>query len=272
MPFRSAICCDKPGGLVAVAGIENRAAEDRAHHRQVFEGHLRRAVFANRDAGVRTAEADVGARNGRHADKVVGAGEEGGEGRGKGNLVPHAHAHGCRDQLLLGDVLLEEAVGEGFFELFGVGRVTDLAVQGYDIRIGRADGHKRVAIGLARGNAFLAIIRRQLQRFLLAGRGRFAALVGFLHREGFAARIMQLAKGLFLLLFAESLAVPAFFVLEEGNAFALHGFGNDDGRLAAGLYSLREGVVDFIVIVPIDDDGVAAKAADTCFVGLGVPA
>jgi hypothetical protein len=38
---------DKLGGLVWVAGVEHRAAVDRAHHCEVLERHLRGAVLAN---------------------------------------------------------------------------------------------------------------------------------------------------------------------------------------------------------------------------------
>ena len=90
---------------------------DGAHHRQVFQRHLGRAVGADRHAGVGAAEAQVGAGDRRHADEVVGAAQEGGEGGGEGYIVAHLHADRGGDQLLFGDEHLEEAIGIGLAEV-----------------------------------------------------------------------------------------------------------------------------------------------------------
>src|SRR5207245_10658766 len=47
---------NEPRCLVRVARVEDRAAVNRAHHREVLEGHLRRTILADRDAGVRPAQ------------------------------------------------------------------------------------------------------------------------------------------------------------------------------------------------------------------------
>src|SRR5215470_15798230 len=57
-------------------------ASSGPHHREVFQGHLRWAVGADFGPGVGAAQPDVRLRDGRHADEVVGAGEERGEGGG----------------------------------------------------------------------------------------------------------------------------------------------------------------------------------------------
>src|SRR5205823_330199 len=57
----------QPRGLVRVARVEDRAAVDRAHHREVLEGHLRRTVLPDGDAGVRATQADARTRDRRHA-------------------------------------------------------------------------------------------------------------------------------------------------------------------------------------------------------------
>src|SRR6266700_4601013 len=73
------------GGLIWIRGIENGAAKDGAEHSKIFEGHLRRAILTDRDTGMGTDKANVGTRDGGHTNKVVGAREESGKGRGKGN-------------------------------------------------------------------------------------------------------------------------------------------------------------------------------------------
>ena len=99
--------------LVRVARVEHGGAVDGAHHREVLERHLRRPVLADRDAGVRAAEPDVRPADRGHADEVVGAGQEGREGRGERHPAAHLQPDRGRDHLLLGDVHLEVALGMG---------------------------------------------------------------------------------------------------------------------------------------------------------------
>ena len=61
---------DQPLGADRVARIEHRDVRLRAHHRQIFERHLRRSVLANRHAGVRPGHLDVQVADRRHADEV----------------------------------------------------------------------------------------------------------------------------------------------------------------------------------------------------------
>ena len=120
-----------------VARVQDRGAVHGPHHREVFQGHLRRAVGTDLDPGVGAAQADVRRGDGRHPDEVVGAGEERGEGGGEGDVPAHGQADGGRDELLLGDEHLEVALGIRLGELLGVGGVAHLAVEGDDIARGR---------------------------------------------------------------------------------------------------------------------------------------
>src|SRR5579884_4068889 len=86
--------------LVGIRWIDNGAAIHGAHHRQIFQRHLGRAVFTDGDASMRATETDIRPRDGGHADEVIGAAEESCEGRGKRNLAAHAHTYGCRNKLL----------------------------------------------------------------------------------------------------------------------------------------------------------------------------
>ena len=141
-PFALGHGGDELRGLVGVARVEHGAAADRAHHRQVLEGHLGRAVLADGDAGVRPADRDRRAADGGHADEVVGAREEGGERGGERLPAAHLHPDGGGDELLLGDVHLEEALGVSLGEDLGVGRVRDLAVEGHDLAVARRQGQR----------------------------------------------------------------------------------------------------------------------------------
>ena len=95
----------------------------------VLERHLRRAVLADRHAGVRAAERERRAADRRHADEVVGAREEGGERRGERPPADGLEPDRGRDHLLLGDVHLEVAIRVRLREDLRVRRVRDLAVE-----------------------------------------------------------------------------------------------------------------------------------------------
>src|SRR6266702_6415152 len=99
--------------LVGITGIEYRATKDGTHHRKVLQRHLRRAIFTNRDTGVGTTETNIGTGDRSHTDEVIGTSEERREGRGKRNLLAHAHTDGSRHHLLLGNILLKVAIGVG---------------------------------------------------------------------------------------------------------------------------------------------------------------
>ena len=67
---------------------------------------------------------------------------------------------GGRDQLLLGDVHLEVALGDVLCELFGVGRVAHLAVERDDVAARLAQRDQRVAVRLAGRDLVADVVRR----------------------------------------------------------------------------------------------------------------
>src|SRR5437016_1135922 len=83
---------------------------------------------------------------------------------------------------------------------------------------------------------------------------------------------MQFLQGLIFFILGNRLAMPALLVLKEGDALALLGFGDDHRRLAFGLKRLGVGLVDLLVVVAINFDGMPAKGLRTGRVGRCVPA
>ena len=153
---------DELGRLVGVGGVQHRRAVHGTERGDVLERHLRRAVLADRDAGVRAGQADVRPRDRRHADEVVGAREERGERRGERHPAAHLHADRRGDHLLLGDEHLEVAVLVRLAEQLGVRRVRHLAVERDDVAAHRAERGQRLAVGLARRLLLADLVRRQL--------------------------------------------------------------------------------------------------------------
>ena len=192
------------------------------HHREVFQGHLRGAVGTDLGPGVGAAQPDVRRGDGRHPDEVVGAGEERGEGGGEGDVSAHGHADGGGDELLLGDVHLEVALGMRLGELLGVGGVAHLPVEGDDVAAG-ADRGQRLAEGQPGGD---------LGTQLVAGQAHLAAGPdpggpGLRPRPAdrevpFAAQLGDGPLGHFR---GQRPAVPALAVLDLGEPAALDGSG-----------------------------------------------
>ena len=143
MPWRRVISTTSRSVLIAVAGIEHRAAGNAPHHRQILERHLGRTVLANRDAAVRTGELDVGERDAAHPHEVARAGEEAREGRGERDRAPRRQPHRRAHHDLLGDEVLVEAVRRDLLELVAEGRVLDVGVERNNPCIHLADGRQR---------------------------------------------------------------------------------------------------------------------------------
>ena len=247
------------GRLVGVAWVEHCRAVDRAHRGQVLERHLRRPVLADLDACVRADQPDVGLRDARHADEVVGAAEEGGEGRRERLVAAHAHPHRGRHQLLLGDPHLEEPIGVRLGELVGVSRVRDLAVHGDDLGH-RAQGDQGIAVGLARGDLVVLLVDRQRDHRLghdplRRARGRLG-LGGLDLEVADPAELLDRALGHVR---RQRLAVPAVLVLDLGEALALDRLGDDHRRLAGRGEGLSVGAVDRRHVVAVDHDREAAE-------------
>src|SRR5215204_694438 len=112
---------------------------------------------------MRAGQTNVGAGDRGHPDKVVGAGEEGGEAEGERDPVAYAHSHRCRDHLLLGDEHLEVAPGKLLGEFLGLGGVADLAVEGDYILPGATQRLEGRAVGSAGRLLVSYLPGRQLQ-------------------------------------------------------------------------------------------------------------
>ena len=65
--------------------------------------------------------------------------------------------------------------------------------------------------------------------------------------------------------------MPAVFVLDLAEAFALHRARDHDRRLASGLTRLRQRLVDLLQVVTIDHDGAATECLDPVAVVVGLP-
>ena len=199
-----------------VARIQNRAADDRAHHRQIFQRHLRRAVLADAHADVRADELDVRLRNSGDADLVVSAREKCGERGCERHFAARAETGGHADHVLLGDVTFGGTFGK-FFEKFVRERgIFCVAVNRNDALIHFADSQQRVAVGFARGNGIAEFVidrriicRRDIFRFgQLIRRGNRNADSGFCARLKFG----DCFCGFFLV---QRFAVPAVLVLQK---------------------------------------------------------
>src|SRR6266852_249326 len=83
---------------------------------------------------------------------------------------------------------------------------------------------------------------------------------------------MQFAQSLLFLLLVERLAVPALFILQEGDTLTLYGLSDNHSRRAVGLYGLCECLVDLVIVMPVNHDSVPAEAIGACLIGGGVPA
>ena len=82
-----------------VGGIKDQRTIDGAEHGQVFEPHLRGAVFAYGYAAVGAAKLYIAATYGGHADLIVGAGEEAGEGVEERRLAAGGQTDSGADQI-----------------------------------------------------------------------------------------------------------------------------------------------------------------------------
>ena len=204
--------------LVRVTGVEHGGSVDRTQRRDVLERHLRRAVLADRDARVRAAERERRAADRRHAHEVVRAREECGERRRERSPAHGLEADGGSDELLLGDVHLEVALGVRFREGLGERRVRDLAVERDDVGASGAERCERVAVGLARRDLGAELVARELERAggWSCGSGRFGLRdLDANVRE--AAELGDRCVGI-----VERLAVVAVLVLHGRDALALH--------------------------------------------------
>ena len=144
--------------LTASLGIKHHAAGDGAHHGEVFQRHLRRAVLADADADVRADEFEVRHRNARHADLVESAGEERRERGRERHLAARAKTDGHGHEVLLRDETFRETIRELLEKLFRVGGILRVAVHRHDALIRFADPGERGAVSFARGDQITQLV------------------------------------------------------------------------------------------------------------------
>lgn len=222
---------DQTRGLVGVTGVEHRRAVHRPHHRQVLEAHLAGPVLADGDPGVRADEVDAGTADRRHADEVVGAGQEGGEGGGVGHPAARRRPHRRGHHLLLGDVALDVAFGMLLGEELRACGVADLPVQDHDVAAHGAEGGQRLTEGVP---------CRHLLALVPPGRFGLPGAHGVQHAGGGRfrhphAQVAGAAEfGDRLVGIRQRLAVHPLAVLHRLDALALEGAGEDHGRLPLG--------------------------------------
>ena len=165
---------------------------------------------------MRTDQLDVGLRNSRDANLVVGAGEKRGERRGERHFAARAETGGDADHVLLGDETFGGAFRE-FLEKFvrerGIFRV---AVHRDNPQIRFTDARERVAVGFARGDgiAEFVIERRIICRCNIFGFGQWIRHGNGNADAGFRARL-KFGDGLRGFFRVQRFAVPAFLVLQK---------------------------------------------------------
>ena len=212
---------------------------------------------------------DVQVADGRHADEVVGAGEEAGKRGGERNRPARRKTHRGAHHHLLGDVVLEEPVGRDLLEPIAEGRVAHVGVERDDAVVDGADAGQRRAVSFARRHQVAQLVgrrrddRARLRRGILdggLGNGRPQ------HRDGVGGdrleRRLQLAHGAVRLVTGlEGLAMPALLVLGKRHAPALERLGQDHRRTALRGAGFRQRVKDLGEVVPVNLERVPAKAA-----------
>ncbi len=245
------------------ARIEHRAVRHGAHDREIFERHLRRAVFPDRDAGMRARQLHVDRGDARHPDEVRRSREKAGERGREGNRAARGQTHRHPDHDLLGDEVLEEAIREGLAESVAEGGVLDVRVERDDTLVHGANGRERGAPRLARGDEVTLLVRRSGE---LAVVRRRPGAAGFLRtRNGgrFGAgdqlllELRDCAVGLFA--FLERLAVPPFLAFDGGHALPFQRARQNHARAAGGLARLFQRLQNRSHVVAVDDQAVPAE-------------
>src|SRR5665213_4555964 len=233
-------------------GIKHGAADDGAHQRNVFQRHLRRAVFANADADVRADELQIGLRNSGDANLVGGAGEERRERRGERHMAARGVADRDGDEVLFRDETFNGAFGKFLEKFFRESGIFGVAVQCVDARIGLAEADERRAVGFARGDLVAQLVadgriargRGEIWRGQRRRRGNRHAEAGL----GAWRKFRDGLRGFFLV---QRLAVPAVFVLQKGYARAFVSLGDDHQRFVVQADAAQD-FHDFLDVVAVN--------------------
>ena len=151
--------------LVGVARVQDGRAVDRAQRGDVLQRHLRRAVLADRDAGVRAARArasrcEIAPMRTKSYARERNAANVDTNGVQPRTCMPDRGRH----ELLLGDEHLEVAVRVRLAEVLGVRRVRDLAVERDDVAADVGQRGDRLAVGLAGRDLVAELVGRQRRR------------------------------------------------------------------------------------------------------------
>jgi hypothetical protein len=237
---------------------------------EVLEAHLRRAVFADRHAGVRAAQPDVRAADGGHAHEVVGARQERRKGRDERLPAAPLHSDRGRDHLLLGDEHLEIALAVRRPEDLAVSGVRDLAVERDHVAVRVPQRLQSLAVRLARRDLLADVVARWFGARRRREAVRPCALVGLHHSYLQVARPTELRDRMLRIL--ERLAVLIRQVLDRLDAAALERPRHDRGRNASGELGLPEGRVDRLDVVSVDRYGPPAECARPLDVAVEIPA
>ena len=197
-----------------VARIQHHAPGNRAHHGDVFQCHLRRAVLADAHPDVRADELEIGLRNARDANLVKRAGEKTRERGRKRHLAAGAKTGGHADHVLLGNETFRETVREFFEKLFGERGVFCVAIHRDNARVRSADAFKRGTVGFARCDQVTWFISdgRVAGRRGVVGRGQWCRRGNRNADAGFRAGL-KFGDGFGGFLLVQRFAVPAVLVL-----------------------------------------------------------
>jgi hypothetical protein len=192
---------------------------------------------------VRAGQLDVHAADGRHAQKVVGAGQKAPEGRREGDFSGDRQPHRRPYHVLLRNEALEEALRTELPELLRIRRVHDVAVEHDDALVMRPERGERVAEGFARGDLLSARCVRRCRRRPGSGGARRARGLG--RQVGLPGR--PAARGILLQALDHArrevglhgLSVLALAILQVEHALALECAGQHHGwpvSRARGLF------------------------------------
>ena len=217
------------------------------------------------DLDVRVALGD------QHPDRVEGAvGEEDGEGRGPGHEADRGQPGGRSDEVLLGDAHLEETVRVGLGELVGLRGVGQVTVQDHRARIAVAEFDELLAPDIShRLHARTPIGSLVASWSHLCGTGTAGTGVVLGDAVGEGVQDVELVRlellsGELEVLFGRNDAVPGVLTFGHGQPLALDGVRQQDGRPTVRVAGPRqlEGVVDLVVVVPVDLDHPPAEGLE----------
>ena len=240
----------------------------RPERGDVLEPHLRGAVLADRHPGMRTAEDHARPADRGHADEVVCPRQERRERRCEGRPAAHLQPDRRRDELLLGDVHLEEPVRVRLPEDVRERRVGHLAVEGDDVSACRSDRGERIAVRLAGRDLAAELVARELERArreLVRLTGR--RLPNLDPEVALAAELRDRFRRV-----VERLPVEAVDVLDRRDALALDRARDEHRRLAGRRDRFRVRAVDLLDRVPVHRDRVPAECLRALDVRVQIPA